>query len=161
MLRRATIALVAALACTAAVPISAQARRVLVPPGNSGASQYVEVVPSAGGGTPSSAGASGNGPVLSKATRQQLAALGPAGKAVAAFAQSTGVPRAGSQAPGGHGPRATGRSDGQSGSGLATASSSTEAASVGGLGIGLPIALIAILVSGLTVLLFRRRRLGG
>ncbi len=112
-----------ALAILFAVPASAEASsRTLAPPGNSGVGQYVETVPTAGGGRPtntvhpgggtvghpggpggtSSGGGTGGGGsgrggggdgAIPASTQHALAAQGPAGVAAAALAEATAPSR--------------------------------------------------------------------
>jgi hypothetical protein len=154
---------------------------VLVPPGNSGASQYVETVPTAGGGRPSGSihpggpgsGATGKGGPISPATLRQLNAQGPAGRAAAALAEATAPnhpqPAASGHvdatAPGDAEPAAAARVARQSpvaaGGGASPASSVVKAltgsSGTGGLGLLLPILLIATLF-GVTLIAVLRRR---
>jgi hypothetical protein len=90
------------------VPAIASARRTVAPPGDSGISQYLEVVPTGtgaspprtGGGVGSGAGVGGRGAPLTTAQRRRLNALGPDGRTLAAVVEATapqslGVPVAG------------------------------------------------------------------
>lgn len=139
-----------ALAALAALgaPAAAAAARVIAPPGNSGVGQYVEVVPTAGGGVPVGGAQPGKGPVLPASTVRRLAASGPEGKALAAFAQSTGTPTAAKQ---------------PSPSGLRSSAQypvlrGTPRGSTGGLGLGLPLVLGAIALAGAALAVGRRAR---
>ena len=141
------------------VPAAAAASKTIAPPGNSGVSQYLEVVPGAGGSVP--LGASGShGPVLSAAQRRRLEASGSSGKALVAFAQRTGVPQA-KHAPSGAGAYRLAGAGEHRGSlpraALASASVRSTAGKGGGLGWGLFAALGAILLAGVCSLLIRRR----
>jgi hypothetical protein len=141
-------------------PASAGASRVIAPPGNSGVGQYVEVVPTAGGGTPLGSHHPGQGAALPASTVKRLNGLGPDGKALAAFAQQTGTPRIrghrtalpGSKASSPAGPQV-----------LPPASPlrASAPAAVGGLGAGLPIALGAIALAAAAVAVGRRMRPAG
>ena len=106
-MRRFALALIAVLA----VPGSAVAKggtTTIAPPGNSGVSQYVETVPTAHGGQPTSSvhnrgggsshsggpgggagGGSGSGSTISPSTQRALASQGATGAAAAAFIQAT------------------------------------------------------------------------
>ena len=102
-----------ALALLLALPASAEASKTIAPPGNSGVGQYVETVPTAGGGRPtstvhpgggavghpggpggtSSGGGAGGGSAITPSTQHALAAQGPAGVAAAALAEATAPQR--------------------------------------------------------------------
>src|SRR4051794_36884103 len=133
-----TLVLLAALAA----PAAAGAQGSVAPPGNSGVDEYLETIPTAGGATKPPG--SHNGHNLSAATRRQLAAQGADGQAAAALAESTAPSRAG------HG---TGTKIHQlpadevrepSGSGIPAAiAKAVEGSGSGGMGIWLPILLIA------------------
>ena len=108
-MRRFALALIAVLA----VPASAAAKgdtTTIAPPGNSGVSQYVETVPTAHGGQPTSSvhnhgggsgnargngggpggsGGSGSGSAISPSTQRAIASQGATGAAAAAFIQAT------------------------------------------------------------------------
>lgn len=148
--------------------------KVLVPPGNSGASQYVEVVPSAEGGVTPGAQSHNHGHVLTPSTERSLKSLGPEGKAVASFAQATGTPRSSrSQATTPQGSNATTKHGGKAGrSGNHQASTTTPptssavvsgpivrtaAVSSGSLGWGLPLALGLAALAAVAILVSRRR----
>jgi len=141
-------------------PEVAVAAKVIAPPGNSSVSQYLEVVPGAGGSVPAGANES-HGSVLSAAQRRRLEAAGSSGKALAAFAQRTGVPQA-KHAPSGAGAHRLAGAGEHRGSlpraALASASVRSTAGKGGGLGWGLFAALGAILLAGMGSLLIRRRR---
>lgn len=91
--RRAFALTAVGVAFALGAPAGALAARVIAPPGNSGVSQYFEVVPTAGGSAPVNSSAA-HGPVLSASTRSRLQSAGAAGAAVAAFAERTGTPHA-------------------------------------------------------------------
>lgn len=149
------------------IPGVAAASKVIAPPGNSGVSQYVEVVPGAGGSVPVGAGGS-HGPVLSPSARRRLEAAGASGKALAAFAQRTGVTTAPDKSGRGVG-NAAGRSHGSSHSAGSSSKGSpvlpagvlaarnAHSSSGGGIGWGLPAALASILLAGLGLFFVRRR----
>lgn len=141
------------LLATLLLPAGAHATKVLVPPGNSGASQYVEVVPSAEGGVTPGAQSHNHAHVLTPSTERSLKSLGPEGKAVASFAQATGTP---------HGSNAstTGRAGSHGGTATPPTSSpvvKTAAVSSGSLGWGLPLALGLAALIAMAVLVLRRR----
>lgn len=150
-----------AVACVGllGLPSVASATKVIAPPGNSGVSQYVEVVPGASGSVPVGTGGS-HGPVLSAAQRHSLEAAGSSGKALAAFAQQTGVPRSKLTASGAGTHKGAGAGKHGSslpGAALAAAPVRSTAATGGGLGWGFYAALGAILLAGLGLLLARNR----
>jgi hypothetical protein len=187
--RRSYYLIVSALALGLSVPSLASARgRVLAPPGNSGIGQYVEVVPTAGGGQPSntvhshgaaggvpggrnggtggSGGAGGSGGTggsgggaVSPATAKALAAHGNDGKAAASLAAAT------APAIAHHGAGSSTGSSGGSGS-AASPSGSSPTSSVlkaltGSSGGGLgPIIPVVLIASllGAAGLALRRRR---
>lgn len=155
---RLPLAVVVASLGLLAAPGGAGARKVIAPPGNSSVSQYVEVVPGAGGSVPVGS-KGGHSPVLSPSERRRLEAAGPSGKALAAFAQQTGVPpskhttRAGahnSKPAKAHGPLLPGAA-------LAARPVRSSGGTAGGLGWGLFAALGAILLAGLGFVLVRLR----
>jgi len=185
-MRRFALALIAVLA----LPASAAAKggtQTIAPPGNSGVSQYVETVPTAhggqptssvhrggggsghaqgGGGSPTSGGGPGGTGAISSSTQRALDSQGSTGRAAAAFIQSTapsGV-RASAQ---GHGHRGTDASNG-SNAAASQSDGSPPASSVfhaltgsttsGGLGPILPIILIASLLAVSVLAILRRRR---
>jgi hypothetical protein len=107
-----------ALAFVLAVPATAEAsNRTIAPPGNSGVGQYVETVPTAGGGRPTDtvhpgggaghsggpggtssggpsgtsggSGGGGGGSAITASTAHALAQQGPVGAAAAALAEAT------------------------------------------------------------------------
>jgi hypothetical protein len=139
-------------------PVGAQASQVIAPPGNSGVSQYVEVVPSAGGGVPVGSAGHKHGPVLSASTQHQLAASGKEGRSLAAFAQNTGVPRQ-------HGrQKTTSKSQSRTepkpaaSAGAGAQNASYAASGSGGLGLGLPLALGLITLAAVAAAFMRHRR---
>lgn len=136
---------------------SAQATKVIAPPGNSGVSQYYEVVPSAEGGVAPGAHSQNHGPVLTSSTERRLKELGAEGKAVAAFAQATGTPTR-SSGKHDHGGAPYGAGAGKnSGGGSAPSIVKTAAVSSGSLGWGLPLALGLAAIFAVVLLLLRRR----
>jgi hypothetical protein len=137
------------------VPAAASARaRKYAPPGNSAISQYVESVPTAGGGRPSGTihtrGAAGSS-ALSPATQRAFSRQGADGKAAAALANAT-APAARRNASAGQrqSPAASASSGGSANESpldslLRTA---TGASSRGGLGAWLPAILIVATLGG-------------
>jgi hypothetical protein len=157
MRRIANITLGSALAIALALPAVAGATKELVPPGNSAASQYVEVVPGAGGPVAVGSHTGATGSVLSAATRRRLYALGPEGKAAASLAQATAAARptaTSGRSPSGHVSHAPS-------SHVSNAAAASVGSGSGGLGFGLPIALGAITFVAVGIALARRRRSTG
>lgn len=178
-MRRIAIALAVALA----TPSWAQARtHTIAPPGNSGVGQYVETLPTAGGGQPTSTvhsggaggpvgrGGTGGGPgssggAVASSTQRALARQGPIGDATAALAQATAPRRTRPAARSGHGranPSGLGASGGGGGSSPSTSvlKALSGSTSSGGLGPLLPIALIGSVLAAAVLTLVRRRRTG-
>jgi hypothetical protein len=94
MRRTVVTAVVLALALPLAVASGAVARRqpvTLAPPGNSGVSQYLEVVPTDGGSKPTSTSGAAGG-ALNPRQRRGLDALGTAGRTLAAVVGETAPP---------------------------------------------------------------------
>jgi len=154
-------------------PAASARRRTVAPPGYSAVSQYVEDVPTAKGGRPtttihpggsgsggsggSSAGGGHGGVGVSRRTERALLKLGANGASAAAFAGAT--------APGGSQPPAEGR---RRSSGAATTGSpalaslvnaATGSSSGGGMGAILPVLLLFVAL-GATALRLRHRRAG-
>lgn len=172
-----------ALAVVLAAPSAAQARvHKIAPPGNSGVGQYVETVPTAGGGQPTSTvhpggvgvavgrGGTGGGPgstgggAIAPSTQRALAKQGPTGDATAALAAATAPRRA---RPAARSSQARPRSSISSTSGGQGSSASTSvlkaltgSTSGGGLGPLLPIALIGSVLAAAVLTLVRRRGTG-
>ena len=134
-----------------ALPATAMARSVtvLVPPGDSAASQYVETIPTDRGGGVASPGATGSGGtegVLTAAQSNNLNRLGPDGRLLVAVVQATSPPPAVATAGTGAGrpnlggqPRAGTAAGGSSGPGTATPASGALRGSPGALsGVGAP-----------------------
>jgi hypothetical protein len=173
------------LAILLAFPAWAQARvHTIAPPGNSGVSQYLETIPTAGGGQPtnsvhplaggvgaggsggpgSTGGNGGSGAVVNIApsTQRALAKKGPDGVAAAALAQAT-APRGGSSNASDRGAAAA-----SSAPAASTDDGSSPTASVfkaltgstggGGAGPLLPIVLIGSVLAAAGLGLTRRRR---
>jgi hypothetical protein len=180
-----SLALVLALA-----PAASAHRRTLAPPGNSGVSQYVETVPTSGGGRPtntvhpsgSPGSSSGQGTAVSPQTARALTRSGPAGAAAVALAQATappGVhgrgsgPNGSARARRGHGHHSSsaaapaGGGGGSGGGGASPLGSVVKALTNsgsgggGGLGPALPAILIACGLAAVGALLVRLRRRAG
>lgn len=159
---RMSVLLAVLLAASLGVAPLASASRVIAPPGNAGVGQYVEVVPGAGGSTPVGSHSS-HGPVLTAAQRQRLEASGSSGRALAAFAQRTGVAHShtsldassGSGRSGKGGQRGTAGGSAEAGMShsLPAAVDSATRSAGGGLGWGLFAAIggIALAAAGLAV----------
>jgi hypothetical protein len=175
---RITIALAVALIA----PSAAQARvHKIAPPGNSGVGQYVETVPTAGGGQPTSTvhpggvgvavgrGGTGGGPgstgggAIAASTQRALAKQGAAGDATAALAAAT-APRAARPTGRAGGARRESISPTSGGQGSSASTSVLKAltGSTGGGGLGplLPIALIGSVLAAAVLTLVRRRGTG-
>jgi hypothetical protein len=172
-----------ALAIALAAPSWAQARvHTIAPPGNSGVGQYVETLPTAGGGQPTSTvhsggaggpvgrGGTGGGPgssaggAVASSTQRALARQGAVGDATVALAQATAPRRARPAARSGHGGAnpsalATSGGDGSSPS-TSVLKALTGSTSSGGLGPLLPIALIGSVLAAAVLTLVRRRHTG-
>lgn len=175
-MRRVAIVLALALAA----PSLAQARvQKIAPPGNSGVNQYLETVPTAGGGQPTStvhpvaggvsgprgpggtAGSSGGGAIAAP-TQRALASDGPTGVAAAALAKATAPrsPRSTTHSRNAGANSSVSAAPGNEGSSPQTSvlKTLTGATSGGGLGPLLPIALIGSVLAAAVVTLVRRRR---
>lgn len=151
----------------------------LAPPGNSAISQYLEVVPTAAGGKPSSnvrhsrssgagtSGAGGSG-AIPASTRRALVSQGPLGSADAAVAEGTAPSGGSGRTSGPSGSRAGGSTTGGSAepaAGPAAPSpvnsvlrAMTGSSSSGGLGVLLPLLLGVVFLIGGALALWRRRR---
>lgn len=162
--------LLAALTCTAALTLAtaatAPAQQTIAPPGNSGVDQYLEVVPSAkGNATPTSKG-KGKGDALPDRARRELQRAGRAGRELERLVDATAPPavRQRSAAERGFTPR---RGAGAPTAETAAPESDGPLRSVvdglvqspddGGMGIGLPLLLLAT-TGALAALAVRRRR---
>jgi hypothetical protein len=132
-----------------------------VPPGNSSANQYVEIIPTAGGGSPSHTITPGRGEgAISPSTQQALAQQGSDGLQAADLAKATAprqpqtvthtssVPSGSSPAPASPG----------SSPAAQVVQAVTGASGQGGLGPLLPVILVAMLLAGVAVAVSRRRR---
>jgi len=85
----------------------ARGRATVAPPGDSGITQYLEVVPTAQGGSPPRAGGGagggttgGQGGALTASQQRQLNALGPDGRTLAAVVDATAPQSLGVPVPG-------------------------------------------------------------
>jgi hypothetical protein len=169
-----------ALACLLSLCVAAPAlakNKIHAPPGNSGVEEYLEVVPGGGGNKP--AKSKGSNGALSGKARRALGAYGKDGQAAANLAAATADTSSGGRSRSGRrgatpgtgrgakGDRAAKRlaalaaADKGSGSGDGGVLSSLERAAStvlggAGLGVGLPILLLAVL-AGAVVLGMRRR----
>jgi len=181
------VLLLSVLALALPATAVARGRATVAPPGDSGITQYLEVVPTAQGGSPPRAAGGagggttgGQGGALTASQQRQLNALGPDGRTLAAVVdatapQSLGVPVPGRAANGsassvggrgaGVGARASG-ADSVPAASLPSASGSSPASLMldaaagrggGGLGWLLPALMLASLV-GVTLVAVRRRR---
>jgi hypothetical protein len=158
------------IACTVSllVPSGALAR-VIAPPGHSGPSQYVEVIPSSGGNTapPGSVRGSGSANAGPKAlsgfgqgrsTDARLAKLGTTGQAAAALAAATApTPLTGATKSAASAAAATsaGSKGASPASGISAALTSSDS---GGLGILLPLLLATALIAAVGVIAGRLAR---
>jgi hypothetical protein len=175
-----------ALAILLATPAWAQARvHPIAPPGNSGVSQYLETVPTAGGSQPtntvhpraggvvaggsggpgSTGGNGGAGAVVTIApsTRRTLAGQGPDGVAAAALAQATAPRGASSHAVAGGAAAASSApvastDDGSSPTASVFKALTGSTGSGGGVGALLPIVLLGSVLAAAGLGLTRRRR---
>ncbi len=142
-----------------ALPSAAPAQSV-VPPGNSAVNQYTETFPTARG--PAATKKQGKerhrspAEALGPRKVRRLASEGPAGRELAAVVAATSPTAAKPEAPGGFIASADSLGD-SSGLGevIAQATGSSDS---GGMGIALPLLILAALV-GFAVYLWRRRRL--
>jgi len=173
-----------ALAILLAAPAWAQARvHTIAPPGNSGVSQYLETVPTAGGGQPTDTvhpraggvGVDGSGgpgspggnggsravATVAPSTQRALAEKGPDGVAAAALAQAT-APRGASSHAFADGAAASSAPAASTDDGSSPTASVFKAftGSTGGGGVGplLPIVLIGSVLAAAGLGLTRRRR---
>jgi hypothetical protein len=174
--------LLTALLVAGALPVSAPAKtNTIAPPGNSGIGQYVENIPTASGGQPTSTvhpgshgsalippGGSGGGPdggsAVSAATARALASQGSDGRAAANLARTTAPqpssrkrPTVGTAGAGQPGPGIPVAGRGGSSPASSVFKALTGSAAGAGLGPILPAVLIVSLV-GVTGLALRRRR---
>jgi hypothetical protein len=184
--RSSIIRLVAIAGVTAALwsPAAAGAAghgRTVVPPGNSGASQYVEVVPTGGGNRPTSsirppAGSASNGSPSNSTSSASTGGTpgtgsipahvqrafhrqGTTGAAALAFAKATAPQTAPQTAPPTSGARAAKANSGAGSSPLVSVLKAATGSSSGGSGLGasLPVIFILIAIAGLAYRVRRRR----
>jgi hypothetical protein len=169
-----------------ALPSTALAKptRTVAPPGDSGLSQYLEVVPTAQGPSPPGVGGPGSGGhagALTTSQQRQLNALGPSGRTLvgvveATAPQSLGVPvasRAATRSAGSVGVKGSAKpgeaaAGGESvpAAGLPSVSGSSPVSLVlgtaigrgGGVGLWLPAFILASLAAVTTLAVVRRRR---
>jgi hypothetical protein len=160
-----------AFICLLATAGSAAATHQAIPPDNSGAGQYTENVPGAGGDKPSDGlgggsggpGGSGSGPGGSsgelspdaEAALGSLASKGPVGAHAAALARAGAEPRASDNARG-NGP--TGSENAEGGSFLSEVLRQLAGTDSDGMGMALPIIIALSFVAALLLVLARRRR---
>ena len=155
--------LVAGLVLAAAAP-AAQADTI-APPGNAGAQEYLEAVPTAGGGKVGGSSGKPSSGTLSKRDQSSLKAQGSDGSATAALAEASApAPSHKSSSGKAHHRQsksapASASSDSapsEGGPSLAAASAKTVGGK-GGMGVALPIVLAVALACAAGVALLRRR----
>jgi hypothetical protein len=170
-----TLGLAAMLALAAILPAASPA--ALVPPGNSAVNQYTETYPAAGGQAESDGdgGGGSRSPAAALGSRnaRRLQAQGADGRAAASLAAATAPARVGASGEGaaGGGAAAPGGSAATGGPGSAKAGEpsgssglaevlgqATGSSDSGGIGLLLPIVILATLVWSLAYLARRRRR---
>ena len=168
-MRTISIAIVLGLAVALVAPSFALAQGI--PPDNSGADQYVEGVPGAGGDKPSGGGGGGgagngvegeDGSGLSPAAQEALEAEGPAGAQVA---EAVGATAPGKGGKGADGAKAQDSADSvqrgednDGGSGIDDVVGSLTGSDSGGMGLALPAILLLTLLGALALAIVRRRR---
>jgi hypothetical protein len=138
----------------------ALAKKTVAPPGVSGASQYQEDVPTASGSEPLTNVKPGSGKgTLPTPVAKQLGSDGAAGRAAAAVAEATAPAKHARPAPRRHRTPTDVIALTASGSGAISGVAASLSGSRGGMGVLLPIVLVA---SALAVALtaWRRRRSG-
>jgi hypothetical protein len=140
-------------------PVAAAAKTV--PPGNSGADQYSETLPGAGGNDKTNAGGSSGGSqddVLSATAQKNLDQLGGAGQATADLAEATAPQRQGTGQDKRQGDRKATDNDPSGSSGfvdvLGQVAGNDDS---GGMGIMLPLILASSLLAAFAFLWVRRR----
>lgn len=166
-------ALGAGLLIALLLPASAVAHgRTVAPPGNSGVGQYLETIPTAGGGRPTgTVRPGGGGPkALSPTVERAFAKQGAVGRSAAALANATAPVSASSaqrsapsQSRGSAASRTTPQSALSTSRGGDSPASSlakalTGSSSGGGLGLLLPAILVMFAIGGGVLALLRRRR---
>jgi hypothetical protein len=133
---------------------AAQAPQTNAPPGNSAIDEYLETVPSASGNqvpsAPGAAGSAGNRGGLTPAQRTKLERLGPDGKALANAVDATAPPSA---------TKSSKQIDGGNGRSPISAvfDAATGSDGGGGMGVVLPIILLASLLGVIALVVLRRR----
>jgi hypothetical protein len=163
MMSRASLAAIAVLFLYGA---PADALTKVAPPGNAGATQYQEDVPSAGGGVPVTNLPTSRPPGAAAVPHRVTVALDHAGTAGRATAQLAGRTAPAARGSGQRGsPTASGHPGASAGSGLPRPESVTAllgdsvfGGSGGGLGPILPIVIFGSLSATLALILMRRRR---
>jgi hypothetical protein len=160
--------LVSIAAAAVLAPASPAATQPVVPPGNSAVNQYTETFPTARGDATTKRGKRGHrerspAKVLGSRNAHRLESQGPQGRELAAVvaataptvARSDGDGVAGTSHRDGSASRAQGEDDGSSALGevIAQATGSSDS---GGMGIALPLLILAAFV-GFAVYLWRRR----
>jgi hypothetical protein len=145
------------VSCVAAcLVLTAQAvakTRYLTPPGNSGITQYTEVVPSSGGNTPTAGGPSSSSHLPAAAARA-LAGPGTARKELSNFVGATAPARARS----GHQRFVPAAPSGSSGVASVLRSLGGHG---GGMGLVLPLLIVAALLAVIAAIAVGRRRRSG
>lgn len=153
------------LCLLAALLLPANAVAANVPPGNSGANQYTETLPGAGGNKPTNniggggnqgGGASQPAQALSAGAQRSLDQQGAAGRATADLANRTAPPGAATGSQGKPGQTPSGSSGGSSGV-LDVLKQAKGSADSGGMGIVLPLTLAGSALAALLFLRWRRR----
>jgi hypothetical protein len=143
----------------------ARARNV-VPPDNSGANQYVEVIPTASGGKPShritgSSGGSSAQTAIAPSTEQALAQQGTAGVQALALARATapaGLRHAATTPAIATAPVTTTPAPAAGGSSPASEVVRAVTSTQGGLGPLLPVILVVTLLGAVALTISQRRR---
>jgi hypothetical protein len=162
------LALVSCVAACAALTASAAAAkpRFLTPPGNSGITQYSEVVPSGAGSTPTGGGHSSPAGNVPPAAARALAGRGTARKELLQFVGSTapnGAAKAGARSGAGANPAgrrgvsAASAANPSGSPGLLSFVKSLGGGGSGGMGVILPLILAAALLGAALALWARRR----
>jgi hypothetical protein len=148
--------LLTVLALGIAAPAPAQSTKV-APPGNSGVDEYLETVPTAGGGK-SSGSSSGGGHQLPASVRRALSAQGADGRAALASAEATAPGSKGAGTHGGAAKPDAGDVREPSGESLPSAiAHALTGEGQGGMGIWLPLLLIGSALAITAAALLKRR----